>query len=268
VANVTLKLPDPGLFVQVSPGDTEIYYSAREMRHLLGSVFTSDGVTGPADLKVDQAADIVTNPWNIKVAAGGAVLTYQATGQRWYAHYDGGEIDCKTINTSPSATRTHAVYLAMYDKAITGNRYGAELFVGEDIGSGAPAPAAAVGYTRLATFTVTNGQTNIKTANIADTRAFATGRAPAMAAGQVNLANPSGGPVGPVRVNFPIGRFTASPRIALTQANIPQSSQLYLWKASNVGPTGFDLYAVYATGESMPPVAQTMFIHWIAVADQ
>jgi hypothetical protein len=178
VGNVSVALDYKGLFLQVSPGDTEISYAARDLRYLLAALSgNTQGVIRPGDLKVRQAQiDPANRKWWINVGLGSAIV-YGGNGLSYYVHHTSLDIDLGgDINTSPpaGATRTHAVYLVVYDKSEAGggNRYGAEIFVSEDPdGSGAAAPTGVIGSLPLGTFTISNGQTSITDAHITNTAA-------------------------------------------------------------------------------------------------
>lgn len=166
MASVYKSVGDPGStqWIQVAAGETEIEYFGPQLRAMNGLIWSSQGVTGPDQCKITQAADPIANPWTIAIGWGGAVVN-ESGGQarRYVTRVPDMEVNCSTLNTAPTAARTHSVWVAVFD---TTGRHGAEIVVTEDTGSGAPNPSGAAGYVKLGTLTIKPGQTSIANADI------------------------------------------------------------------------------------------------------
>ncbi len=125
------------LFLQAVGADPAITYSAKELRNLIGAVFPRTGTIGTGF----RVAARSTPNLQVDVSAG------------WFIHGGSGSdkyvirsdstdtLDLTGFNTAPAATRTHRIWLALYDKSVSGNEYTSKLWATEDTGSGAPNPA-------------------------------------------------------------------------------------------------------------------------------
>jgi hypothetical protein len=140
------------------------------MRLFVGVVFPRPGVVGTSGFRV-YPRDVGPN-WSIDINPGFAVVGTAVTGIERYLCYipTRRNIALTGFNTAPTATRTHRVFLAVYDKAVLGSEYTSRVVVTEDTGSGAPVPTDNPAfYMELATFTIGPGQSNVNTANITNT---------------------------------------------------------------------------------------------------
>jgi hypothetical protein len=165
VANtVSSTIDGQPFFLQKETGDpAPIYYSATDMRRMLSAIISKPGALGASHLLVQQAANV---GMNIKVNSGHYMvadyLVSLPTDQT---------IDLTSFDSSPAATRTHKVYLSVYDGQVAStDTYAAKIDVIEDTGGGAATPAAATAFVQLAAVTVANNQGNIQNQNITDLR--------------------------------------------------------------------------------------------------
>lgn len=167
MATVTSNLTNKPLFLQALGGDTAISYTAAEVRHLLGAVFPRTGVIGASGFRITQRGAGAN--WSIDVAPGNFIHGSSGieTG-RYLLHSDSTvNISVATFNTAPAGTRTHRVWINVYDKVVIGTEYIAKLMVTEDTGSGAPAPADSPAFQyELGQFTISPSQTSVQTAHI------------------------------------------------------------------------------------------------------
>jgi hypothetical protein len=163
LATATLPLTPAPFFMQAYAGDTDIYYSAADFRRFLTAVKRRPGILGSVDFAVQQA-DVVG--WAIKVSVGYAHL-YGVAGSYLVQLTESTNISVAAFDTAPIAARTHKVFLAVYDKLISGDIYQGQVVVTEDVdGGGAPNPSGAVAFLLLATFTITKSQSNIQNKDI------------------------------------------------------------------------------------------------------
>lgn len=165
-------------FVQAPTGDAEIDYTATDFRALVSAIWPRAGVLSPIAFQVLQQ-DVVG--WGIQVVAGWAAIG--DTGPTVHDVVDRYLVVSETnlqVNllaagfvTNPAGTRTHRVYLAVYDKQVTGSTVAtAKIVVTEDTtGAGAPVPTGVADYLLLAYVTISPGQSYIHTANCVDARA-------------------------------------------------------------------------------------------------
>jgi hypothetical protein len=172
MATVTSTLPDKPLFMQAATGDALIPYTAEAYRRLVGSNWFRTGViTNDAFLPVQRAAGA---NYSVDISPGYAVLGLTSGEYDRYLAYSGLAINVPLtgFNTNPVATRTHKIWLAIYDKQKynLGTLYEAQIIITEDTGSGAPTPASPVTHlNQLASFTLTTGQANIQNVHITPT---------------------------------------------------------------------------------------------------
>jgi hypothetical protein len=163
LATATLPFTTTPYFMQAVAGDPDIYYTAADFRRFFLAVKRRPGVLGSLDFGVHQA-DVVG--WSIKITGGYAHVAGSANSYLAYLTPT-STISLAGFNTSPPAARTHKVFIAVYDKLISGSLYQGQIVVTEDVdGSGAPAPSGAVAYLLLANVFINKGQANIQDANI------------------------------------------------------------------------------------------------------
>lgn len=161
MATVAVTLDYRPFFLQAAEGDTEILYSAFDMRRMLRAMYPRDGIIGHHSFLVTQAPAV---GWSINVNEGYAMLG------GYLVHMPADElVSLAAFNTSPTATRTHKVWLSVFDKLTTGSEYEAQIVVTEDTGVGAPSPTGAAVSMQLAHVSIANGQANIQNANINNT---------------------------------------------------------------------------------------------------
>jgi len=175
VATVTSNLTTTPLALEAVTPDTPIQYHATDLRQLIGAVFPRYGRLGPGDALMLYPNQAGAN-WSVDVQAGWAIFATPSNPTYAAERYlitvpTRTNLSLTTFNLNPAATRTHKVYLVLYDKAIAGSGYSAALMVTEDTGSGAPAPTAGTyaNYAQLGTVTITTGQSNIGSTNVATT---------------------------------------------------------------------------------------------------
>lgn len=169
---ISPALAYPTLFQQAAGSDPEIEYEGPHMRGLIWGLYQNQGVLAAGQLKVRQRA---TPGWWITIEPGAAVVNVNVAGkvpERFYQRVPAAfNVDLSTINTSPSGTVNHKVFLVIYDAEISGSGYGAKIYVSEDPGGGAQNPVGTVGYLELATIKISGGQANILDSHITNTAA-------------------------------------------------------------------------------------------------
>lgn len=149
-------------FLQKDVGASDpIYYSASDFRRMLTGLFPRTGILGSSHFLITQADNV---GMAIKVNAGYAVVG------RYLVHSaETQTIDLSGFSGSPAATRTHKVFLSVYDALTAGSDYAAKVEVVEDTGAGANPPGNAANYLQLGTLSVGPNQGNIQNKNIANT---------------------------------------------------------------------------------------------------
>jgi len=169
MAESRYTLPNKPLYMQAQTGDTAIDYSAADFRTLLSNMYPTPGILDSGSFLVGQSAVV---GWSLKVYAGSAIL---AAGYEVQQASSVG-LSLAGFNTTPTATRSHRVWLAVYDKLINPSltEYSAAVVITEDTGAGAPTPAGATGYLFLAYVKISPGQSNIQDENIYDYRYHAS----------------------------------------------------------------------------------------------
>lgn len=160
MATFTAAVSDKPYFLQAASGDTAISYSAADFRALIGAIFPRVGVMSPGSFYVSQSSPV---GWTVTVAAG-----YARIQNAYLVRLSNSvTVNLNAINKNPSSTRTHKVFVAVYDKLIDGTEYTAKVVVTEDTnGSGAPDPPNAAGFVRIANIVVNNGMSYIAQVNI------------------------------------------------------------------------------------------------------
>lgn len=160
------------LFFQALNGEPQIEYSAVDLRRMLGSVWPRAGLIGSNSFRVTAKAQ---PNWSVDVSAGTAVIG--PTGVSHWFRYLVGVTEAVNVpltgfNTAPSATRTHKVWISVLDNSPT---YDGRILVTEDLGSGAPAPAATEGTYNLqiGSFTIGPSQAYVAAANITQSLSMA-----------------------------------------------------------------------------------------------
>ena len=162
---VSRVITAPPFFLQKENGDTEpIYYTAADMRNLLSGIISRGGALGASHFLVTQSGNV---GMSIRVNSG----FYMIAGYLVYLPVD-QSIALTTFDANPPATRTHIVWLSVYDGQVASTAtYAAKIDIVEDTGGGASAPPNASNSVQLATLTVGKNQGNIQNANITDLRA-------------------------------------------------------------------------------------------------
>lgn len=173
---MTLKTP---LLMQAAGGDTEVEYSALDVRALLRGVYRSEGVVingtaGSDSLKVSQRAAGAN--FTVDVAAGHAVIDGDDVSNQGPYLVESTAVENVVVPSPPGAgTRTHRVVARLKDHLHDGtwpaNTYTWTPEVLEDTGSGTPAvPNSAIPLARVA---VSAGQASVQNAHITDDRVYA-----------------------------------------------------------------------------------------------
>lgn len=158
MATATFPFTTTPFFMQAYAGDPDIYYTAADFRRFFLAVKRRPGVLGSVDFAVQQD-DVVG--WSVKVSPGFAHVA--GTGNSYLVQLSTtASVSLAGFNTAPTATRTHKVFVAVYDKLISGDLYQAQIVVTEDEGTGAPTPPGAVASLLLATVTIAKSQSNIQ----------------------------------------------------------------------------------------------------------
>lgn len=153
-------------FLQAGADDPLIYYTAADFRRLIGAIWNRPGIVTGNAYYVSQGDTV---GWRVKVGGGFCVF-----GNYLVYNPSAITVELSTFDTTPSSTRTHRVYVAVYDKLVSGNEYAGKVVVTEDVGSGAPAPPNATAYLLIATVTISPNQTSIRTEHIKDRRTHAS----------------------------------------------------------------------------------------------
>lgn len=164
MATVTEAFTTVPFFMQAYTGDPDILYSAADFRRFLLAVKRRPGVLGSVDFAVQQA-DVVG--WGVKISPGFAHV-YGTANSYLVQLTTVPTVSIASFDTAPTTTRVHKVFIAVYDKTISGDVYQGQIVITEDVGGGAPNPSGAVAYLPLATITVAKGQSNIQNKNIAN----------------------------------------------------------------------------------------------------
>lgn len=155
------------LFLQAAGGDTAISYDAIDLRLVAGAVWPKAGSCRLNDFRVAQK----TAPgWAVTIN-GGFYIVGGSTAHDRYIVYNSAQTTITLTDfgfvTNPAATRTHKVYLSVYDKLAMGTQYTSKINITEDTGSGAPVPSDnPVKSELLATFTIAPGQSNVLDSHI------------------------------------------------------------------------------------------------------
>ncbi len=159
---VSVKLLYKPFFLQKDNGAADpIYYSAFDMRRFIAGLFPRSGILGASQLWTQQSANV---GMSITVSAGYALV------DNYLVHLAGSlTIDLSGFAASPASTRTHRVYVSVYDALRNGTTYDAAIDVVEDTGAGAAPPANATATMELATITIAKNQGLIQNANITNT---------------------------------------------------------------------------------------------------
>lgn len=164
VANIVSSTLDyKPFFLEKDSGDAEpIFYSAADFTRFFTGIMPRSGVLGSSHFLVVQADNV---GMSIKVNSG-----YANVGGRYLVHMaDDETVSLASFASNPSATRTHKVYLSVYNALENGFDYDAKIDVVEDTGGGAVTPPTANAFLQLATITVGPNQGNIQNADIANT---------------------------------------------------------------------------------------------------
>lgn len=206
------------LYMQSLTGEDAINYAAYEFRHLVGGMWQTPGVIGWTGFQVTQADAL---GWNIRVGGGEAV-----SGGYFIYLGTGITISLAALNTNPSATRTHKVFLVVQDKANGGatSGYSANVIVAEDTGTGAATPAATVSIL-LATVKISPGQSNILNTHIsANPRRASDAALPYLLAANDRLVSTIGSAdtvinASPARIRYGNGRVTLHGALRLKTGN-------------------------------------------------
>lgn len=168
MATVTAQLPDNPFFLEALSGDTPVSYDAEDFRRVLGGIWPRTGICTPTSFQITQAGVV---GWSVQVAAGYCVVGNTLTETaRYLVHNPTSQtVPLTGFNTNPSGTRTHKVWLGIYDKLLSGTEYAAKIIITEDTGAGAAAPSIPAYYLQLGSFTISAGQSNVQNAHITNT---------------------------------------------------------------------------------------------------
>lgn len=169
MATVTATMTPKPYFLQAVGADTPISYTAEDFRNVLGAMWPRSGVSGPLSFRILQR--LAGANWSVDINGGFAILGNTATEiDRYLCSNDARvNIPLTGFNTAPAATRTHRVFIAVYDKAVVGTQYLTKVVITEDVGAGAPLPSDSPAYTlEIGSVSIGSGQSNIATANIAN----------------------------------------------------------------------------------------------------
>lgn len=162
---VSTTLANAPFFLQKDVGDGDpIYYSAADFRRFFNGVLPRSGILGSSHFLVTQADNV---GMAIKVNSG-----FANVAGLYLVHLPNDlTINLGSFAANPPATRTHKVFLSVYDEQTTSvGGYGANIDVMEDTGAGANYPPSTTSaYLQLATITVAPNQQNIQNANIVNT---------------------------------------------------------------------------------------------------
>lgn len=166
MADITTALAVKPLYMEAAVADTDIVYGGLDFRRLIGAVYNTPGPVQYEHFRILQRAAGAN--WSVDIEPGLAIVPGLTTNEKYLVFLSSTlNIPVTTLNTAPAATRTHKVFLAVYDKLYAGASYNASIFIGEDTGSGAPNPTgSAVGYHQLGTFGISPAQVSVATANI------------------------------------------------------------------------------------------------------
>lgn len=169
MADVTSTLADKPLYMEAAPADTDIVHSAAEFRRLIHAVFNTPGPVEYSHFRMRQRTAGAN--WSMDFDPGLCVVPALNAYEKYLVYLPSVlNVVLTTLNTAPVSTRTHKVFVAVYDKFFAGASYSAAIFVGEDTGSGAPNPTGSpVGYHQLGTFAISPAQVSIADANIQNT---------------------------------------------------------------------------------------------------
>lgn len=163
MATVEYTLPTQPLMLEAVVGDAAIIYNASDVRLMLGALYPRPGRIGIGDALWLYPRQAGAN-WSLDVQAGQAVIPATASAyapERYLVTLPARtNLSLVGFNTAPPATRTHAVWLVVDDKSLSGIAYAARLVVTEDTGTGAPNPTASA-YRQVGTVTIAPGQANI-----------------------------------------------------------------------------------------------------------
>lgn len=162
MATTTVNLSTRPFFMQADVNDPPIYYTASQFRIINDALSPREGVLTEQAFKVIPASPA---GWRITVQAG-----YAKVGNYLVHMSEPVTLNLTGFDTNPTSTRTHKVFLAVYDALYQGTEYTAKIIASEDTGAGAPGPVGATAALHLATFTIAKGNTAIVKANIDFTR--------------------------------------------------------------------------------------------------
>lgn len=165
MAEVFTQLPKP-TYLQAPGTDAVISYTAEDFRRHDGAMHHGEnGVLSPGSFRVMQNTVV---DWQVRVGNGWAILGGDAWEKYVVSNPAYSLIDLSTFNTSPAGTRTHRIWLAIYDHAYTGTLEStARLVAVEDTtGAGAGSPAGARTSMLLGNVYFNPGQSNIQAGNI------------------------------------------------------------------------------------------------------
>lgn len=162
VAIVSSTLAYKPFFLEKDSGEADpIYYSAADFTRFFSGILPRSGILGSSHFLVAQADNV---GMSIKVNSG-----YANVGGRYLVHLaEDITIDVSSFS-NPTGTRTHLVYLSVYNALENGFDYDAKIDVVEDTGTGAVTPPSANEFLQLATITVTPNQGLILNTNINNT---------------------------------------------------------------------------------------------------
>lgn len=161
MATATVILTERPYYMQAADGDPEIPYSAQDFRNLVTAIWPRSGRMYPGGFLVAQSGTV---GMAVSVAPG------RANVSGYLVVMDAAKtIDLTTFATNPASTRTHKVWLCVFDKLVAGTEYNAKIIVTEDTnGTGAAPPTGYAAILQLATISMSSGQTTILNAQISN----------------------------------------------------------------------------------------------------
>lgn len=171
MATTTVALPEP-LALEAVGGDTPRQYHAADLRQFIGASFPRYGRLGPGDAFWLYPRQAGAN-WSLDVQAGWALIAPPTNPAYAAERYlvtlpTRTNLSLAAFNLAPTVTRTHAVWIVLKDKGVSGTAYGADLVVTEDVGAGAPTPTG-TNAAKIGTVTISPSQANISTTHLAMT---------------------------------------------------------------------------------------------------
>lgn len=171
MATSELKLVDVPYFMQTKSGSGKapIAYTAAQFRSFTSSIIRRTGILGANHFLVTQSPNVgmtvTVNSGYARVGGVGANYIVQMGS-------DTDPIPLTGFITNPPATRTHKVFIAVYDGSMyeSGDDYEARIVITEDPGGGAPTPPnQPAAFLEIATIAFRPNMPNIQNGDITNT---------------------------------------------------------------------------------------------------